>query len=152
MVGLRYLNSFGIGNDFIEQFCNAAQHMLGEHDIRFLLRQRTAWICLPDIFVPDRAANIFAVKIYAFNFRSVLQCCIQQPFAESRPSELISHLVDVYAILLIAAFDCFLHGGICCQSGFTHSVFKARIPDGNSKLLGICMLSISVFISASSRT
>ena len=28
MVGLRYLNTFGIGNDFVEQFCNAAQHIL----------------------------------------------------------------------------------------------------------------------------
>ena len=28
MVGLRYLNIFGIGNDFVKQFCNAAQHIL----------------------------------------------------------------------------------------------------------------------------
>ena len=31
MVGLRHLNVFGIGNNFVEQFCNAVQHILITH-------------------------------------------------------------------------------------------------------------------------
>ena len=39
---------------------------------------------------------------------------------------------------MISASSCVsARRGSVCQSGFTHSVFKARIPDGNSKLLGI---------------
>ena len=100
MIGLRYLNAFGIGNDLIEQLGNAVQHILIDHiDRGFAFGALPPCICL--------AASVEASMHSAAAVR-----------ADDRSVQPEDTLAIIY--ILLGVFLCFdaLHGCILLLSQY----------------------------------